>query len=72
MRYLYATAPELFYNNIFTVKADIWSLGVILYVMLFKTYPFKFRGENIFEYFQNAMKQEINVEDEKGYTKMTL
>ena len=38
-------APEIMMNKTYTNKCDIWSLGVIMYQILFKTIPFKARNE---------------------------
>lgn len=38
-------APEILNNKHYTKKADIWSLGVITYQLLFKTLPFRARNE---------------------------
>ena len=49
MGYAYITAPELFYQHNFNQQSDIWSLGVILYILLYQRYPWP--GQNVFEYF---------------------
>lgn len=33
-------APEIILNKPYTNKSDIWSLGIILYQMMYKTHPF--------------------------------
>jgi serine/threonine protein kinase len=33
-------SPELLDGVIFSYKCDIWSLGIILFVMIFHNYPF--------------------------------
>jgi serine/threonine protein kinase len=38
-------APEIMQNKNYTKKADLWSVGVITYQLLFKTLPFKARSE---------------------------
>ena len=57
MGYAYITAPELFYQNKFNQKYDIWSLGVILYILLYKRYPWP--GVNVFEYFAYVTEQPL-------------
>ena len=37
-------APEILNGDNYNFKSDIWSLGIIIYFMLFNEYPFK--GEN--------------------------
>jgi serine/threonine protein kinase len=38
-------APEIMQNKNYTKKADLWSVGIITYQLLFKTLPFKARSE---------------------------
>lgn len=38
-------APEIMMNKNYTNKADIWSIGIITYQLLFKTLPFRARSE---------------------------
>jgi serine/threonine protein kinase len=38
-------APEIMQNKNYSKKADLWSIGVIIYQLLFKTLPFKARSE---------------------------
>jgi serine/threonine protein kinase len=47
----YCMAPETLKNNSFTLKSDIWSLGIIIYYMFHKEYPFN--GRNQIQYFMN-------------------
>lgn len=49
MKYHYSTAPGLFYKNQLNERSDVWSFGVILYLLLYKKYPWA--GNNIAEYF---------------------
>jgi serine/threonine protein kinase len=37
-------APEMINDKIYTIKADIWSLGVIFYELVFDKYPFLIKG----------------------------
>ena len=39
-------APEIMSKNCYTIKSDLWSIGIIIYEMLYGTVPFK--GSNIF------------------------
>ena len=38
-------APEILMNKKYNTKADLWSLGIIIYQLLFKKFPFKARNE---------------------------
>jgi len=37
-------APEVMRMGSYDFKADIWSIGVVFYQLLFGDYPFKGRG----------------------------
>ena len=39
-------APEILKGDFISKKSDIWSLGIIIYYMLFKEYPFNGKTEN--------------------------
>ena len=47
----YCMAPETLESNSFSLKSDIWSLGIIIYYMFHKEYPFE--GDSIIQYFMN-------------------
>ena len=53
---VYTMAPELLAGD-YTSQADIWSLGVILYVFLCGYPPFE--GDNNKEIFRNVLKQRL-------------
>ena len=38
-------APEIMMNKTYSKKADLWSIGIITYQLMFKTLPFKARSE---------------------------
>jgi serine/threonine protein kinase len=40
----YTMAPEVMRMGSYDFKADIWSIGVVFYQLLFGDYPFKGRG----------------------------
>ena len=50
-------APEILMNRAYTSKADLWSIGVIIYHLLFKDLPFKGRNEVMI--LQNIQKNNI-------------
>lgn len=33
-------APELLANQLYDKKVDIWAIGILLYELLFKAYPY--------------------------------
>ena len=50
-------APEILMNRAYTSKADLWSIGVIIYHLLFKDLPFKGRNEVMI--LQNILQNNI-------------
>ena len=42
---IFTISPEIIKNEEDLSKSDIWSLGIIIYYMLFKEYPYKGKGE---------------------------
>ena len=54
----YFMAPEVFENS-YTEKCDIWSCGVILYILLCGKLPFS--GRNVNEVILNIQKGELNL-----------
>ena len=56
----YFMAPEVLLKVKYNYKADIWSLGVLLYFMLFREYPFKMRF-NAVEEIMLATKPHFNI-----------
>ena len=41
-----STAPEVIQNHDYSQTCDIWSVGVIIYVLLSKEYPFMAESED--------------------------
>ena len=41
---LYFTAPEILFKQDYNSKVDIWSLGVILYFLMYERLPFGQKG----------------------------
>jgi serine/threonine protein kinase len=54
----YFYSPEVLLNNDFSIKSDIWSAGVIMYILLLGKFPFI--SENIDILKENIINQEIN------------
>ena len=54
MRYCYSTSPEVFFKNVYNDRSDIWSLGILLYLLVYKRYPWG--GNDVFQYFQNIQQ----------------
>jgi len=51
-------APEVILGLDYTKMIDIWSIGVVLYVMLFCKYPFQ--GETVSEIYNNITSGKLN------------
>ena len=50
-------APEVLAEDLYSCKADIWSLGVVYYQMLFGQAPFK--GNNNEEMLADIIKKKL-------------
>jgi calcium-dependent protein kinase len=50
----YYVAPEVLSNQAYGKECDIWSAGVLLYILLSGRFPFE--GSAAHEIFQNVMK----------------
>ena len=64
---LFTMAPEILKNDkeIINEKCDIWSLGILIYYMLFKEYPFNGKGEyQILKEIESNKKLKVS-DDEK-------
>ena len=60
----FTTPPEILKGNIINNKSDIWSLGVIMYYMLFKKYPYEGKTEyDLIKNIQLKPNLEIKSED---------
>ena len=60
------TSPEILKGELFNNKSDIWSLGIIIYYMLYKRYPFN--GEYDYNLLNNIISNqniELNSENEE-------
>ena len=47
-------SPEILRNEEYTSKSDLYSVGIILYYMITKKYPF---GDTSFEFFSNMRNE---------------
>ena len=56
-------APELILDNNYNLKCDIWSLGVILFQLLYGYKPFN--GNNINDYINNLQYNNLTIENQK-------
>lgn len=50
-------APEIITNNVYGVKSDLWSVGVIMYQLIYGKHPYQFK--NIYELIQEINTKEI-------------
>ena len=57
-------APELFISDQYTDKADLWSIGVMMYYMYFKEFPYEVKM-NIFNLPANQIKNIFNQKKKK-------
>ena len=53
------TAPEVLLGENYNEKSDLWNLGVIIYILNFKEYPFK--GDNENDILNQIYQAEINI-----------
>ena len=60
-------APEIMKNKKYDFKSDLWSVGIILYEMLFGHAPFK--AKNIFDLMRQIDKNEIKIPRDTNITK---
>ena len=58
-------APELVKNQEYDSKVDIWALGVLTYIIMTGTEPFK--GHNQAEVFEAIKKKKLNYEPLKDF-----
>ena len=57
-------APEIFINHQYDRKADLWSIGVMMYYMYFKDHPYDLK-ERMFQLTQNELKNIFNKKKKK-------
>ena len=57
-------APEVLLNNKYGEKADLWSIGIMIYFMHFKEYPFEFTMDCINN--PNKLKKVLDRKKEKN------
>ena len=66
---LYYMAPEVF-NKKYDFKCDLWSCGVMMYILLTKNIPFN--GDSKDEIKEKILQGEYNEEFLKGYSKESI
>ena len=57
-------APEIFINHQYDRKADLWSIGVMMYYMYFKDHPYDLK-EGMLQLTQNELKNIFNKKKKK-------
>ena len=65
---LYFTAPEILNNNYCNEECDLWSLGIIIYALLYRDYPFK--GNNEIEILKDIQNKCNNLQINRGEPKL--
>ena len=63
-------APEVLLNNKYGIKADLWSIGIMIYYMHFKEYPFDFTRDCINN--EKVLKQVLDRKKKKNSNDLTL
>ena len=53
----YTRSPEIIENANVDIKSDLWNLGIIIYYLLFKEYPYK--GKNEFQLLKDIKSKKI-------------
>ena len=62
-------APEVIKGNGHTSAVDWWTLGILIYEMLFATTPFK--GKNRNATFANILREEVGFPEHAGATQVS-
>ena len=53
----YTRSPEIIENGNVDIKSDLWNLGIIIYYLLFKEYPYK--GKNEFQLLKDIKSKKV-------------
>ena len=56
-------SPQVYNGEKYGTKCDVWSLGILLYELLFKKPPWY--GNNAFDLFKNIKAQPLNLQPEE-------
>lgn len=57
-------APEIMENRTYNEKCDLWSLGIVIYQLLFGSNPFFTKDKMTKLELKNAIKAELNIPKE--------